>query len=43
LLAFLPDLAQRDVEDLAASSALPEAFRPYLRAELARRAAERSG
>jgi hypothetical protein len=44
LLSFLPDLSQPDLEDLAASSALLESFRPYLLAELARRrAAERSG
>lgn len=37
VLAFLPDLTQRDLEELAESSVLPAAFRKYLRNEVERR------
>ena len=39
VLAFLPELAEGDLEELARSSALPARFREYVRGEIARRAA----
>jgi hypothetical protein len=39
ILAFLPDLTQRDLEDLAETTALPARLREYVRTEVARRRA----